>query len=344
MVAEMTITARNYAAQAVRGLQKWVAALPASGVAVTGARATLMAAAIERSVHFALPDGGKVFDDGAKGLRGLPARLPYPMVTIEYYAPKPAEPSEVLPAHPTKRVIVIQETTSAAIQALDPGDKLSEFDDTLLVVTACWEVGEYWIPALAMAILPSSSWDREIGEEKPVLEPLHPLEEGEGTAFYANFRVFLPELFDQTQRMVGQKRAMQLIVHDIGDEVAAVLEVLEALAVSNVTSEPLAKVDPKKNARRVKAGKSPIWETRVLVINPHRAQGQAGASQGVRTGPREHLRRGHIRRLEDGRRIWVQSCLVGSAERGRIDKSYWVRDGGAKPGHSRGRQEGLCGT
>ena len=85
-------------------------------------------------------------------------------------------------------------------------------------------------------------------------------------------------------------------------------------------------VDQRKNAKRIKQGKLPMYETRRLVIKAPITRGAASQAQGDsdRQGPREHLRRGHIRRLQDGRRIWVQSCVVGSRENGVIHKSYAV--------------------
>jgi hypothetical protein len=84
--------------------------------------------------------------------------------------------------------------------------------------------------------------------------------------------------------------------------------------------------DAAKNQRRVRDGKLPIYETRVLIIHtPRETVTRSEANTGqLRASPRQHLRRGHIRRLPDGRKIWVQAAVVGSVEKGRIDKSYFV--------------------
>ena len=68
-----------------------------------------------------------------------------------------------------------------------------------------------------------------------------------------------------------------------------------------------------------------MYETRRLVIKApitraRRARRKATAIAGAARASR----RGHIRRLQDGRRIWVQSCVVGSRENGVIHKSYAV--------------------
>jgi hypothetical protein len=52
---------------------------------------------------------------------------------------------------------------------------------------------------------------------------------------------------------------------------------------------------------------------------------RADPQGGSHASPRFHVRRGHIRRLADGRRTWVRQCSVGDASSGIIDKDYRVR-------------------
>jgi hypothetical protein len=82
----------------------------------------------------------------------------------------------------------------------------------------------------------------------------------------------------------------------------------------------------KLNKGAAKRGALPFDEYRVLVVN---APGKEGAAQEHSAGamthrsPREHLRRGHIRIYQSGRRIWVNSTLVNAGVGGRIST---VRD------------------
>lgn len=77
------------------------------------------------------------------------------------------------------------------------------------------------------------------------------------------------------------------------------------------------------NKKRAKTQKFPVLEykTLVLKLDAPRTGGQVG--QGTHASPRVHLRRGHVRRLECGRRTWVQACVVGSTH-GMILKDYQV--------------------
>lgn len=60
----------------------------------------------------------------------------------------------------------------------------------------------------------------------------------------------------------------------------AVLELCEALSCSNVDSEVVELVDQRKNAKRIKQGKLPMYETRRLVIKAPITRGAASQAQG----------------------------------------------------------------
>ena len=77
----MTITAKNYAAQAQAGLKLWADA--AAHLYRKDAKAVReLSASIGDAVHFALPDNGRIMEDGLKGLQGIDLRLPYPATTV----------------------------------------------------------------------------------------------------------------------------------------------------------------------------------------------------------------------------------------------------------------------
>ena len=99
-------------------------------------------------------------------------------------------------------------------------------------------------------------------------------------------------------------------------------ELLEALTCRNVEQTIIQKCDKALNARRINKGKLPLYEERILTIKVNAKQG-TGTRTGTHESPRQHLRRGHIRRLESGN-IWVNACVVGNSEKGVIKKSYNV--------------------
>ena len=103
-------------------------------------------------------------------------------------------------------------------------------------------------------------------------------------------------------------------------EIAASIEVFSCSNV--VTVEHRA---PKLiNAKRIKKGKTPFFSYRTLHVTGESAE-RGSASKGLHSSPRLHLRRGHIRALADGRRVWVTQCLVGDKTKGFSAHDYKVR-------------------
>lgn len=308
----MTITARNYAAQAERGLHQWATAVSGQYPEDAG-MVTQAAIEIGKAVHFALPDDGEIFADELRGIRGEEIRLPFPSITVEYFATgKRVEADQI---HSPKRVILATEVHKNSIKnSLNDADRA--LCDIWIAIFNCCSINGEWVPVATGWLLPSK-WDAEYGTKTINLGRA----DGKGAGITGHPITVLPRL---STMMLDSGANPAGMINDIVMEVRATLELLEALSCSNVSTEPIEKVDQAKNARRVRDGKLPIYETHTLVIDA--GKGCGGASQGgSHASPRQHLRRGHIRRLQDGRRIWVNSCVVGSANDGKIDKTYDIR-------------------
>ncbi len=118
-----------------------------------------------------------------------------------------------------------------------------------------------------------------------------------------------------------------LVAEPLGDgklprrALAIVLSFLNALACSNVHIE---RSEPRKTGKKVKAALA-FDSYHVLTIDVPSKTGDGHATGGHRS-PREHLRRGHIRRLADGRRIWVNAAVVAAGRgTGVVTKDYALR-------------------
>lgn len=97
---------------------------------------------------------------------------------------------------------------------------------------------------------------------------------------------------------------------------------LNALACSNVR---IARSEPRRAGKKVKAA-LPFDTYHVLTIDVPGRAGERGGPTGPHRAPREHLRRGHIRRLADGRRIWVNATVVAAGRgAGVVKKDYALR-------------------
>lgn len=104
--------------------------------------------------------------------------------------------------------------------------------------------------------------------------------------------------------------------------VRVVLGFLNALACSNVRVQASP---PKKAGKKVKAA-LPFDSYHILTIDVPGRVCEHGAGTGPHRAPREHLRRGHIRRLVDGRRIWVNATVVAAGRSaGVVKKDYFLR-------------------
>ncbi len=80
------------------------------------------------------------------------------------------------------------------------------------------------------------------------------------------------------------------------------------------------------NRRRLARGELPLFSYRVLTIDPDllRMPGFKGADN-AHASPRLHWRRGHVRKLLNGKVAIVRPCLVGDGDAGAIAKDYRVR-------------------
>lgn len=315
----MSISAKNYAAQAQAGLREW--AKRANESHVQDAKAVMdISEQIGIAVHFALPDNGRILGDGLKGLKGLELRLPYPSITVEYYVNEKASFNSEMQLRSPKRLAFAFDIPKEMF------DDDSDFCDGGIIIFAAnyilSEYGDGWVP-VPMGVAIPRRWD---GFEGLKMFPgISQSEEGK-KAFAFTPIPLCHQVTDDIIKKYGAEKGALYAIKDVQDEATAVLELCEALSCSNVDSEVVETIDQRKNERRIRQGKLPLYETRRLVIKAPLTR-SAGSSAGCisdRQGPREHLRRGHIRRLQDGRRVWVQSCVVGNRANGVINKQYGV--------------------
>lgn len=268
------ISAKNLAAQAERGLRLQ------AGLQVkfseTAAYCDMCANHIAGSVHFAVPDGGKIFNDGLMGLHGMPLRLPFPSITVEF-SPVPGKKTLIM---------VFQEETKIMVNYAQP----SPLDPAT------------WLPSSAVTRLPD-------------LETFSP---EEFTKSEIEYQIMAPEIWSKLEQ-----KTRDATIRECMSAGVTILELLEALTCRNVQLVNHQEASP-VNAKRVKEGKLPIYETRMLVVDTGvDPGGTVRTDRGTHASPRQHLRRGHIRRVPGGN-IWVNSCVVGDPNKGVIDKSYRV--------------------
>jgi hypothetical protein len=136
--------------------------------------------------------------------------------------------------------------------------------------------------------------------------------------------VLLEEMFEV---MVAECRgdtdaALARLTYDASDEVRMAIQ---ACAVLNCANVGTIDVHPKSamNARRLATRRAPFFTYKVLQLASGRVTGGEPGS-GSHSAPRTHLRRGHIRRLEN-KVTWVRPAIVNAgSERGAVMKDYRI--------------------
>jgi hypothetical protein len=93
------------------------------------------------------------------------------------------------------------------------------------------------------------------------------------------------------------------------------------LAGSSAAYKPEAK-QTFTNRRKIAQGKTPTYDWHTVTIGlTHQKQDYQG---GTHASPRLHDRRGHLRNLRTGKKVWVKSCKVGNAELGTVFHDYKI--------------------
>ncbi|MBA4091417.1 MAG: hypothetical protein C0494_12625 [Sphingobium sp.] len=134
----------------------------------------------------------------------------------------------------------------------------------------------------------------------------------------------LPEAIGAATWKMGVQGMRDNISADLMDEVNAYTDLCHILMCKNVRAErhPASRA---LNKARNKRSKAALKDFHVLTVDGQ-GEGEGGDFGGLRTGPRSHLRRGHIRRLSSDRVTWVNATMV-NGHGGFVDKQYSVRAG-----------------
>jgi hypothetical protein len=102
--------------------------------------------------------------------------------------------------------------------------------------------------------------------------------------------------------------------------IASFLTALNCCNVKRVKNNADLKLQKSRKAK----GKLPIFEFWTLELEPllQVRDATGGSCLGTHASPRVHLRRGHARKLESGKYIWVNPHIVGDKGAGIVHKEY----------------------
>jgi hypothetical protein len=127
--------------------------------------------------------------------------------------------------------------------------------------------------------------------------------------------------FDETSRWEGLFDESSYLAF-----LAPVVEFLKVMECGNVRTHKTP-ARPLSNTQKRK-GALPFDDHWTLVLGDNPMEASRVPGTGSHRSPREHMRRGHIRRYENGTKTWVRSCVVNPGAAGRVEKDYVVKKGG----------------
>ena len=250
---------------------------------------------LETAVHFSIPHGGKILDDDLKGLDGLNSiRLPFPTITISF----DTEYSDG----------TISPLLAVFMEIEDPRVDDPECPE---LVGACF----FQEPSSNMWTL--SPFQTNLrnnlnGVSMGVNEYGHAVVNAD-----TSVELFFPTMLEaiQAEDESDVKCALEFFKNVVSLCGYPMLSLCEALVCSNVTFRPKNPVSQRIKEKRKRLGRSPIHEINELVISA-RGKVLRDYGSGNTTGRTvcQHLRRGHIRVIQSGRKVWVNSCVVGAGE------------------------------
>lgn len=255
--------------------------------------------AAQRAVKFVLPDNGRIFDSKFKGLPSI-LKLPYPAILIEYRCTASGGLAEELfgsiaTESAPKRIVYAEQMDGGILVAATVAYEKDGKD--------LWHVLPYYAEILN---------DQNISGDEIIQNPPEGLNHGKITGVYSRFA----DMGGMAKKVFGDAWENHAYT-DMFDEVSAVLSLIEALSCKNVGVEMLPARKVNKSA--LKRNAMEFDDYHILTVT---SSGSTGESRGgTHRSPREHLRRGHIRRLESGN-IWVNSTVVNAGTKGKIHKVY----------------------
>lgn len=293
---------------------------------------------IERGQHFHLPDMARLIEvDDMPDYMPLLLRPPFPVTVLEYACSEDVEAiGDLTDAKSSKRIVLAFDSSEGRppFPVLLHGKEIPARDGVWLVSIFYGDNVGQWVPPSLLTFIP---YEQEVKSasamvvvdsvrQKLGLTPKQ-IERRKGLGVvYVGLG---PDLLEQIDSEYPGK-SLAFVEEEMANaqyEHFAFMQLCLVLGCANVSAErqPAA---AKLNKARVRSGKRAFFDYHVLTI-PGTSGGKGDGASGrtVRT----HLRRGHIRRLQSGKIVWVNAALVKGRAKGFVSKSYDVSPSGVSP-------------
>lgn len=290
-----------------------------------------VADALLEAIKFELPDRGELVYGIGSTPEGLEVtRLPYPVIALEFPYSEHEEfemHKQTNVFHANKRIILATEIFLNGEDAALP--VAGQMPTHIFVDVLVQQAGEKgWMLQPISGLIKIGEKSAPPNHNYLQNDPFESQRIRSGATF--SFMA-VPRIPSVAQMIIsqGRERFEQIASNDLGAEMCILGEFLTVLTCTNVTTEVLSPSE-KLNKARIKAGKEPFHNARILVIAGRLAGSDASgwtlSEEGYKV--KEHLRRGHIRRLADGRRIWVNHTIVAAGSTaGKAPENYKIKRG-----------------
>jgi hypothetical protein len=334
----------NYSAHAIEAFKPAIQALRGNGLVQSADMLEFVCELLQRSVKFILPNMGQLIAPGELAEKHFDlAHLPFPIVAFEYPAHE-EDPLEFVGEFKQygapKRIALCFELTPEFFRrfpdqvsnphAASLGAKVDQLEPGVCVISVYYtEELQDWQCLFGAAFVPHGA-TRDLPDPTQTAESFKQADDAlisaglvskKRLAYRMTPFVLLPEIYASEVQKIGKANVDTTILLDIRDEVQAYVQACAVLNCANVSLADVAD-SPALNKKRLAKGQQPFFSYKVLQLTDDTSRTRAPARGGTHASPRQHLRRGHIRRLEN-RTVFVRPAMVnvGSA-RGKVQKDY----------------------
>jgi hypothetical protein len=280
---------------------------------------------VRRAEKFVLPDHGSLVYDMEQVPDGIEiTRLPFPLTVMEVPFSWDHGGSTTVIAS-SKRLILAREGIFVRKGTPFRTVRDSETPNAVKIDVACWiDRDRTWIlqPVGAILMIGWKSYGKGAVND-----------DARGDLFRdaAMFRMMTEPTLDDTVDIVCEKISYEQFIEQCGDdlssEIRMLAEMMTVLSCSNVGTET-ARPPEKLQKARAKSGREPFYDVHMLTVNGENLAYAPSAARGEDVDGfrvRQHVRRGHVRRLADGRKIWVNRTVVAAGSKhGVAEKIYRV--------------------
>ncbi|MBR8186560.1 hypothetical protein C6Q14_27200 [Burkholderia ambifaria] len=341
------ITPVNYCTHAIEDLKETAKNARIGGLTVTASRLETVIQMLSAAPKFLLPNCAELIDtENVRETHLELLRLPYPVTVFE----APWRKDDVIPAATvagvqeslsTRRIALCWEMTEdhVPVRGLREIPLFREhYPEGGVFIYPIYYSDELksWNPGAGGTFVPREFRIPEGHAPTRMTQMMRDVKESTGrlhrnaVEHFAEPFVLLHEMFDVivAESHGDVDAAFARLTYDANDEVHMAIQ---ACAVLNCANIGTVDVHPKPamNARRLATRRPPFFTYKVLQLTAGKPT-SGGKGSGSHAAPRTHLRRGHIRRLED-RVTWVRPAVVNAgSERGVVAKDYRIggRDSG----------------